>query len=300
MSGPRRSEESFVPFNNMLELCELVELQSFGDSFTWGGIRGTPSIHNKLDMAFGNKNWFNMFPASNQSFLDKRGSDHRPVLVRLVSSPETFKGSFRFYARFLNKPMVKEEIKKAWLTNHPFFGASVSDRLKRCRKALSTWKKTRLLNSRDNIVLIQFELEKEQSSRALSTVRIDYLKRELVKAYREEEKFWSQRCKEKWSSKGDRNTKFFHASVKANRARKHITKLNDRSGRAQSSEAAKGEVASQYFQELFRSLNPDTFDDFFHGFRTRIAQSMNDQITREVSREEVKEAVFAIKPASAP
>lgn len=39
--GPRRGEETFVPFNNMLDICEMEVLQSSGNSLTWGGQRGT-------------------------------------------------------------------------------------------------------------------------------------------------------------------------------------------------------------------------------------------------------------------
>lgn len=130
----------------------MVELQSTVNSFTWGGERGTLSIQSKLDRCFGNKKWFQLYPASNQVFLDKRGSDHRPVLVKLISASEPYRGSFRFDGRFLYKDGVKEEIKKAWLTNHPLFKAKVSDRLKRCRKSLSKWKEKQNLNSRAVVV----------------------------------------------------------------------------------------------------------------------------------------------------
>ncbi|XP_013613525.1 PREDICTED: uncharacterized protein LOC106319692 [Brassica oleracea var. oleracea] len=141
IGGPRRGEASFQDFNDMLDIGEMVELQSSGDNLTWGGKLGDSWIRSRLDRCFGNKQWMKLFPASNQAFLDKRGSDDRPVLVRLASSSEPFRGSFRFDRRFLNNSGVKDEIKKAWLTNHPFFEAKVSDKLKRCRKALSKWKK---------------------------------------------------------------------------------------------------------------------------------------------------------------
>lgn len=37
--GPRWNEASFKPFNDMLEICNMVELQSSGDKLTWGGQR---------------------------------------------------------------------------------------------------------------------------------------------------------------------------------------------------------------------------------------------------------------------
>lgn len=86
----------------------------------------------------------------------------------------------------------------------------------------------------------------------------------------------------------------------SNKTRGSILKLNNKTGVPQFSEAGKGEMATQYFQDLFGSSNPDYFDEFFHGFRSRVSSSMNEQLTRDVSKEEVKEAVFAIKPSSAP
>ena len=300
IGGPRRSDSSFQDFNDMLEIGEMSELPSTGNSFTWGGQRGSLSIQSKLDRCFGNKRWFHLYPASNQVFLDKRGSDHRPVLVKLISSSEPYRGSFRFDARFLHKHGVQEEIKKAWLTNHPLFVTKVSDRLKRCRKALSNWKKKENLNARDKITQLQCALELEQSVLNPSSVRINLLKKDLVKAYREEELFWKQRCKEKWAVKGDLNSKYYHASVKANRSRKRIIKLMDARGHEQYSEAAKREVATEYFSILFKSSCSGDFSQLFEGFSSRVTSGMNEELTRVVSKEEVRVAVFAVKASSAP
>ena len=76
---------------------------------------------------------------------------------------------------------MQEEIKKAWLTDHPLFKTKVSDRLRRCRKALSNWKKKECLNSRDKINQIQFALEREQSSLGASTTTITFFKKSLSK-----------------------------------------------------------------------------------------------------------------------
>lgn len=119
-------------------------------------------------------------------------------------------------------------------------------------------------------------------------------------AYREEEEFWRQKCRDKWAICGDRNTKFYHASVKANRAKKRVLKLVDDQGVSHFSESAKGEVASNYFSDLFKSTNPTDFKDLFDGFIPSVSPRMNEYLIKEVSRAEVRDAVFAINAASAP
>lgn len=86
IGGVWRADESFEPFTQMVHACRLEELQSQGDNFTWGGMRNKMWVQTRLDRCFGNKAWFRKFPCSNQTFLDKRGSDHRPVLIHLIEA----------------------------------------------------------------------------------------------------------------------------------------------------------------------------------------------------------------------
>ncbi|XP_019084422.1 PREDICTED: uncharacterized protein LOC109125994 [Camelina sativa] len=247
----------------MLQACQMEELSSKGNGFTWAGRRYDLWIQSKLDRVFGNKQWFSQFPASNQSFLEFRGSDHRPVLMKLLSSQEAYRGQFRFDKKFLHKPEVEAEVIKAWNSSSSRLGTTTSDRIRICRKALSTWKKENNSNAKDKIHQVENALEKEQSLSLPDLEHVGFLKRELSRAYRDEETYWSQRSREKWMRCGDRNTKFFQASVKGNRSKKRIEKLKDINGYEQFSEAAKGEVACAYFQNLFTSSNPSSFETWF-------------------------------------
>lgn len=278
----------------------MLEHPSQGNGFTWGGMRSTGWIQSKLDRAFGNKEWFCKFPVANQTFLDKRGSDHRPVLVRLTASKDSYRGSFRFDKRFLNKPDVKEAIWSAWNSGQMMRVNLVSDKLRLCRKALSRWKRTNNPNALTAINHFQVALENEQSSNYPNRVRIDGLKRQLCQAYREEETFWYQKSKEKWIKEGDKNTKFFHASVNANRSKKNLAILHDVNGNAQRAEASKGAVAEAYFNDLFKSSQPGNFQEIFVDMEPRVSSRMNVELIRIVSKEDIKEAVFSIRASSAP
>lgn len=55
-----------------------------------------------------------------------------------------------------------------------------------------------------------------------------------------------------------------------------------------------------YFPKLFTSANNGDFSKIFEGFSRRLTPGMNELLDREVSTEEVRDAVFSIKPSSAP
>lgn len=167
-----------------------------------------------LDRSFGNEAWFKMFPASNQSFLEKRGSDHRPVWLNLSASHDIFKGQFRFDKKFLMQPDVGKEIAVAWTENSNGIGLNVSQKIRKCRNLLSRWKKKKIFNAKDKIHLLQQRLEWFQSRSYPCWYMINMVKKELIQAYKEEELFWKQKSREKWFNYGDRNSKFSNLQLK--------------------------------------------------------------------------------------
>lgn len=126
---------------------------------------------------------------SNQEFLDKRGSDHRPVLVRLDKTTVEYRGNFRFDKRLFNQPNVKEVICLAWNGNQTLRRVSTMEKLKMCISALSKWKQENNCNSLTRITQARAALEFEQSSDFPSTELVWTLKNDLCKANQDEETF---------------------------------------------------------------------------------------------------------------
>ncbi|WZZ57235.1 hypothetical protein YC2023_057342 [Brassica napus] len=231
----------------MIKACKMKEPSSQGDPFTWGGRRGDHWVSCKLDRCFGNKDWLDLFPDANQSFLEKRGSDHRPVLVNLNKVHQGRKGRFRFDKTLLGLPNFRDKIVEAWRGHRGQSNLRFAARIRNCRTIICEWKKSFSLNAKANILRIQNELEAEESGRFPSRVRIQRLKIELVKAIRDEESFWFQRSQDKWLKCGDMNTKAFHASVQMARSRNAVDVLEDKNGLLFQDDFAKGEIATNYF-----------------------------------------------------
>lgn len=226
----------------------------------------------------------------------KRGLDYRPVFASLSASGDAFRGCFCFDKRMLLHTDVKKEVKLACTKKHR--NNNVSEKIKSCRKVMSQWKKKRVFNAKDKIHLIHERLEWFQSKSYPCTFVINRIKKELILAYKEEEMYWNQKSRDQWLVLGDRNSKFFHSSIKTGRSRKHITKLKDDDGNAHWSDAAKAEVATAYFSNLFKSSNPRSYAHVFQSMLPKVTQGMNGALISDVSKEEVREAIFLIQQES--
>lgn len=102
-----------------------------------------------------------------------------------------------------------------------------------------------------------------------------------------------------WLRGGDKNSRYFHVNVKSRRARKSLDKLMDGKGDFYKTEVAKRQIAVDYFSELFKSSNPCSFVNFFQGFQPKVSNQMNVEITKMVTKEEVRDTVFSVKAGSA-
>lgn len=148
-------------------------------------------------------------------------------------------------------------------------------RISECRRAISGWKKRYISNAQRRIKQLRRALEWEDDALVPCERRTKQLREELSIAYRDEESYWRQRSREKWLLEGDRNIKIFHASVKSTRIKNSLSFLLDETGQEQFWDKDKGEVAVRYFSKLFKSANPEPFQNTCAHLQRRVTNYMN-------------------------
>ena len=233
-------------------------------------------------------------------YMELWASDHRPIRICIaLEKDDPSRNRFFFYERLINKPGIEEVVKQSWgSTEHDT--SSTMDRIGHCRSSILKWKRKVDTNTRTKIIRLQGEFEKEVSKRNPSFYFMKKLKIELAEAIREEELYWRQKCREDWLRSGDLNTMFFHNCVKGKRLQNRILMLLDDLGQEHFTEGSKGNIALEYYRDLFRSSNPFDLESVFQGLNSRVSEEMNARLTAPISPEEIRKAAFSVKGSSAP
>ena len=188
LSGPDSIESSFYQFRSMARSCRIKEIPSSGERLSWAGVREVITngvkenvwIQCRLDRAFGNAEWFRIFPRSHVRYLERLGSDHRPIFMSMSAQTQQRRGRFIFDKRWSSQPAVNEIIKKQWKPVVRPEGHDVSSVISSCRKKLAKWKRSDQGNSRKQINKLRRELEEEETKHFPILARITGLSFNLL------------------------------------------------------------------------------------------------------------------------
>lgn len=162
------------------------------------------------------------------------------------------------------------------------------------------WKKSSDINAQSRIKSLGRELDGQKSFQFPCWSRVVVIQEQLGIAFSEEESFWRQNSRHKWLFGGDTITQFFQAVVESTRVRNSLSFLQDKNGNEHTLNKEKGKIASLFFENLFYSSYPANMTTVLEGFQSRVSQVMNQDLIRDVTEEEVYNAVFAMNSESAP
>ncbi|CAA7014948.1 unnamed protein product [Microthlaspi erraticum] len=297
--GRTRFDASFLPFNQMIEDCGMLEFPCSGNLMSWVGRRGRTQVKCRLDRALGNEDWHECFPHSNVQYLRMWGSDHRPILANVLARPIRRKKSFRFDKRWLDREEISQVVQEGWSSNLPA-GANIMDKISSVRRALGIWRSNNDLNAEKHITDLKETLDALYCHDNTTTDDITEATKKLHEALKSEEVFWKQKSRVMWLREGDRNSKFFHAATKQRRARNRIARLKNEQGQLEETEEGIVAVATRYFRHLFETSNPEEIELVLSKVKIIITDTMNEALTRPVTENEVKIALFAMHPEKAP
>ncbi|XP_059071401.1 uncharacterized protein LOC131865961 [Cryptomeria japonica] len=177
----------------------------------------------------------------------------------------------------------------------------LNSKLKEIKHKLLYWNKERFKNIFEEKLRIEKEMENvntEVIRHGMDQVLYETEKRllgEYEDTLAKEEIFWKQKSREVWLSDGDKNTKFFHNSVKVRRANEENQIIIDQKMIAKD--------ATQYFRNL---LNNWEYSDLPHNrdliknIPKILSEEDNKMLNAKITKEEVKQALFQFSWDKAP
>lgn len=102
-------------FQDFLDACCLMDLESKGCTFTWANNReGDAYVKKRLDRAVCSMEWRVTFPEAEVYALLAIGSDHSPLLISLSPVQEKRKKEFKFEAFWLEEAECGEIVRDVW------------------------------------------------------------------------------------------------------------------------------------------------------------------------------------------
>lgn len=131
---------------------------------------------------------------------------------------------------------------------------------------------------------------------------ISHARNELEFLYECEHSFWELRAKVKWKAEGERNTKYFHTIVNKRFNQNLIQSLKKEDGHWTDDAEEIQSLAFTYFSNTYNeeTVDPTCLQELWRIPVPEIDNSDHENLTKQISREEVKLAVFSLPKDSAP
>lgn len=268
---------------------------------------GRALTEKRLDSVVCNDDWLSFWDTSSCCTLSRSRFDHFPLLLTLTKGVTTYPSHFKFLKMWTNHEDCRNLVSEVW--SRPVTGCPMSilsQKLKLLKQELKSWNKVVLGDVNLNVDKAQANLDRIQEMGNTTGYTESLQKQEmeaqvgLHKALIDQEDFWKEKSIINWHTQGDRNTAFFHRVIKVQNASKRMTTLKN--GNLILDEAADIENhVLQYYKELFAKENNCSSNGLIDSVIPPVVSNEdNTMLTNLPTREEVKNAIFAMNINSAP
>ncbi|KAI9085233.1 hypothetical protein K1719_032756 [Acacia pycnantha] len=126
-------------FNEWIQRCSLIDVESKGPFFTWKGPKweDLDRVYKKLDRCLCNVSWLEKYENAEARILPRIHSDHHPVLVNLLGETQSAgPRNFRFQIMWQMHEKFNEVLQQSWIGND-----DVHKKLVTLKQDLVVWNK---------------------------------------------------------------------------------------------------------------------------------------------------------------
>ncbi|VFQ83140.1 unnamed protein product [Cuscuta campestris] len=238
--------------------------------------------------------------------LSKTGSDHCPLLLKCSTFKEDGPKPFRYINAWANNSSFLPLSDKFWNDNPNYGGMlGLHQKFKRLKVVLKAWNKESFGNIFSN--LSQAEEKAKTAENIFSSDPTSANRQSLYKAHAElqyaninELSYLKQKSHLNWMELGDRNSKFFQSYVKGRRHLLKIRKIKGENGRCIEDTEGIKKAAVEHFSKVFSATSTQNISEILKYIPLSISVEDNNFLTALPDNEEVKDAVWALNPNSAP
>ena len=173
-------------------------------------------------------------------------------------------------------------------------GSTLESCLEKCRSSLEAWNKIVFGHVGRKVAELQKRLEWLELQPSSMEINKD-MKRtgsDLNIWLEKEDDMWRQQSRINWLQSGNRNTSFFRAKASARQKKNFIEGILDENEVWQEDEEKVADMMVKYYEELFTTCQPSNFTDLLQAVQTKVTTSMNQWLTRDFTKSEVR---FALK-----
>lgn len=303
--GPPLSFRQISPLNLAIQDSSLLEIPSSGSEFTWTNkSRHGVKTLTRIDHAFSNFQAISLWPKIHLHIRMPLLPDHCPLILTFGESDNNIKSSFKFFNTWTNEHDFSLIVLQAW--NTPVFGNPtyrLQQKLKNTKRALRSWalikfgKGNRLSTPiMQQHKIVQDKILNQSADPALSLLEIE-LTNKLSQALIVEASMVRQKSRENWDTKGDRNTKFYHASLNVKQCRANIQVIKNEHGIEVNTHEAIDLAFLEYYTSLLASQTTDqTNAPFLANFTLpQISDEHINLLQASLIDDDIKKTVFNIR-----
>ena len=182
---------------------------------------------------------------------------------------------------------------------------NVSQKLKKVKLDLKTWSKRTFGNFRsklerkgEKLLHVEQKLTLQPHSARLNNWHYRLLK-QREKMHLFNQKYWGTLARKDWLVNGDRHSRYFHQSMKAQKMRGKIFKIQDASGIWIDEPTSLKQLFVHDFSSRFSSARAHTASPHI-ALSTRVSKADNALLLRPIQDCEVKEALFQMDKYKTP